>query len=103
MRQHSRDDVGIVDLTASEGIMAAQLHEPIPHQRAVLEDGDRRTNASASVVAWESDRLSPGLRPRHDDDILAKYLSADRERLAGGQPGESGPGRLRNGALWAVA
>ena len=61
MRQHSRDNIGIMNLTTSEGRMAAQLHELIPHQRAVLEDG-------------KSPHECRSVRGR----LLAQYLSTDR-------------------------
>src|SRR5262249_32288635 len=37
--QHGRDNIGIVDLTTSKGIAAAQFDELIPYRRTVLEDG----------------------------------------------------------------
>jgi hypothetical protein len=37
VRQHRRDDVGIVDLAGRERIAAAQHDEPVPDQRAILE------------------------------------------------------------------
>ena len=40
MRQHRRDDVGIVDLAAREGIATAQHDEPVPDQWAILENGE---------------------------------------------------------------
>src|SRR5271166_5402462 len=66
MRQHCRDNIGIMDLTTSEGILAAQLHELMPDQRAVFEDGESpHERRSVRDRLGESESLSPGLRPRH--------------------------------------
>lgn len=40
MRQHGRHDIGIMDLTPSEGVAAAQVHEVNPHRCAVFENAE---------------------------------------------------------------
>jgi len=93
MRQHSCDDIGVMDLTTSEGIPAAQLHELIPHRQVVLENAEAPYKClGIGGRLGEGQGVSPGLMSRHHRDTLAEDLSADRERLAGGQPGESGAG-----------
>src|SRR6266446_948924 len=93
MRQHGRDDIGVMDLATSEGIAAAELHEPIPHWRAVLEDSEASPKCrGVRGRLGKSEGFSPNLLSRHNGDVLAQDLSADRERLGGGHPGEGGPG-----------
>ena len=93
MCQHRCDKIGVMDLTTFEGVAAAQLDEPIPERRAVLEDGEAmRDCRGVGRRLGGGERLSPNLLPRQHGDIFAQDLSADRERLVHGQPGEGGPG-----------
>jgi hypothetical protein len=104
MRQHGRDDIGVMDLTTSEGIAAAQLHEVIPHRRAVLEHVEaphERRNVRGRF--GEDQSPSSGLLSRHHSDILAQDLSADGKWFAGGQLGESGAGPVAERRAAAVA
>jgi hypothetical protein len=90
--QHGRDNIGIVDLTTSKGIAAAQFDELIPYRRTVLEDGNapRECDGVYSSLG-ESQRFSPDLLARHHGHIFTEDLPAERENLVGGKPGESGP------------
>src|SRR5438477_8857279 len=93
MRQHGRNDIGVMDLTSSEGIAATQLDETVPHLWAVLEDTEAPHECRGVRCRFgEGQSLSPGLLSRHHRNILAQDLSADGKWFAGGQPGESGPG-----------
>ena len=99
MREHGRNDIGVMDLTTSEGIAAAQLHELVPHRWAVLEDTEAPHECrSVRGRFGEGQGLSPNLLSRHHRDILAQDLSADGKWFAGGQPGESGTGTGRGTA-----
>jgi hypothetical protein len=92
MRQHGRNDIGVMDLTTSEGIAAAQLHQLIPYRWAVLKDAEAPHECvSVSGRFGEGQSLSPNLLSRHHRDIFAQDLSADGGWFAGGEARESGP------------
>ncbi len=92
VRQHGRDDIGVMDLTTSKGIAAAQFHELIPHRWAVLEDSEAPHECRSVCGRFgQGQSPSPNLLSRHHRDILAQDLSAEDKWFAGGQPGESDP------------
>src|SRR5215470_12985180 len=81
-----------MDLTASEGVASAQLHELIPHGRAILEDSEAPPECRCIRRRFrDGESLSPGLLSCHYGDVFAQGLSADRERLVDSQPGKSSP------------
>jgi elongation factor Tu-like protein len=95
MREHRRDDIGVMDLATAKGITAGQLHQLTPYCEAVLKDGEALHECrSVRRRLGEAERLSPGLSTRHYGDVFAQYLPADRERLVGGHPGERSPGSI---------
>src|SRR5271163_4349769 len=96
MRHHGRDHDGVANLTPSKRTAAAELHELI---RAVFEDGKSLYECgSVRGGVGEGESLSPNLLSRHNGEILAQDLSADRERFAGGKPRESDAASVTEGA-----
>lgn len=82
MGEHRRGDIGIMDLTASKSIIAAQFAELIPYCRAILQHAEptgecRRVGDGLR----QAERLSPGLLTGHRSQVLTQYLPADRQPL----------------------
>jgi hypothetical protein len=69
-------NIGVMDLTTSEGIAAAQLDEPIPDRRAVLE---RPAGGLLAIVA-SSISEAPDSDPRRPVSPLPLTLTFEYEK-----------------------
>jgi hypothetical protein len=104
MRQHGRDNIGVMNLTTRERIGSAQPEELIPDRGTIFEYRETpRECRSIRNRLGQGESLSPRLRSRHCRDILAQDLSAERKRLTDRQPSESDPSSVAKRPVLAVA
>jgi len=104
VRQHRRDDVGIVDLAAREGIAAAQHNEPVPDQRAILENRELpNERRGIGDRLGEGERLPLDLLPGHHRKVFAQDLPADRNRASAAARAKAARARSSSGAPSAAA
>ena len=109
MRQHGRRNVGIVDLLARDGNLAAEHGQRRHDVRTVLEHGERRYQPRCVLQrVVDGERCRPGLRACDRHEVLADDLTADEqgfttvagtvEAAAGGDMGGGGheAGRYKN-------
>jgi hypothetical protein len=78
MGDHRGDDIGVVNLATSKGVMAAQFTELVPYHRPVLQHAKAVGKGSRiRHCLHQAEGLPPCLRPGHHRKVLAQDLPAD--------------------------
>ena len=91
VREHRRDDVGVVDLFAGKGHVSTQRDEHVRHRLAVfqhLEGGREPTHILHGVRHWQ--RRNPRLPARYHGKILAQHLTADAQGFGSSRSRQQG-------------